>query len=243
MVSHCPHCEKELRLNDAQQQKIHSALEALKSGNALRLGCPHCKKPIALNKDGSLRNEEIGLAPRPVAVASVPHSKPVAVEPPGSPDISWLVSGIYTDDDVVADVQKVLVLLPEGPARQVVEKAFQERGYQAEFPESADDARAQMRFVSFTAVVLHTDFDGDITTSSFHRYMQEMPMSKRRSIYYVLVGKAFHTLYDLEALTYSANVVVNDSEIEHIDVILKKGLQEYNELFGPYLEALATFDS
>jgi len=54
----------------------------------------------------------------------------------------------------------------------------------------------------------------------------------------VLIGKGFSTLYDLEALSYSANVVVNDSEIEHIDIILKKGMQDYLELFGPYIESL-----
>ena len=68
--------------------------------------------------------------------------------------------------------------------------------------------------------------------------MEEMPMNIRRSMYYILVGIQFSTLYDLEALSYSANIVVNDKEIEHIDIILRKGMQDYMELFGSYAETL-----
>jgi hypothetical protein len=238
MVSQCPHCEKTLQLNEAQQEKIRSALANLKAGT-LKLGCPHCKQAIHLNKDGSLAGTKkvvargVGGAP-----SAAPPKSSLAIEPPTYPDISWLVDGIYKDKEVVADVLKVLVLMPEGPARDFVAKTFTDMGYLAEFPESAEDAMAQMRFVPVAAVVLHTEFDGEPAASQFHKHMANMPMGNRRLIYYVLVGKGFSTLYDLEALTYSANIVVNDSEIEHIDSILEKGMQDYMELFGPYLESL-----
>ncbi len=133
---------------------------------------------------------------------------------------------------------KVLILMPDGPGRDAVEKAFTDLGYKAEFPESNEDAMAQMRFVPVAAVVLHAEFEGDFINSTFHKYMEDLPMSVRRSMYYVLVGKDFSTLYDLEALSYSVNVVVNDAEVEHMEIILKKGMQDYKELFGPYLETL-----
>lgn len=239
MISQCPHCEKVLELSEAQLDKIKAALATLKSGT-LKLGCPHCKKAIPLSKEGALVTED-KKTPAQVEKAGPPANGQVktgGIEPPAYPDISWLVGGMYSDEEVVEDVLKVLVLMPDGPGRYAVEKAFSEIGYRPEFPESAEHAIAQMRFVPVAAVVLHTDFDGDFAKSKFHKYMEEMPMSIRRSIYYVLVGGQFSTLYDLEALSYSANVVVNDSEIEHIDIILRKGMQDYNDLFGPYLETL-----
>ena len=63
-------------------------------------------------------------------------------------------------------------------------------------------------------------------------------MTQRRSIYYVLIGPDFHTLYDLEALSNSANLVVNESELGQFDLILKKGLQDYDDLFGLYIKML-----
>jgi len=239
MVSHCPHCEKTLQLNEAQQDKIRAALAKMQSGGTLKVGCPHCKQAIRLNKNGSLAGEKnVVQQEAGDASPSAPSKSPAAIEPPMYPDISWLVDGIYKDKEVVVDVLKVLILMPDGPEKDLVAKAFTDVGYFAEFPESAEDAMAQMRFVPVAAVVLHTEFDGGPSISKFHKYMENMPMSKRRLIYYVLVGKEFSTLYDLEALTCSANIVVNDTEIEHIDIILNKGMQDYAELFGPYLESL-----
>ena len=96
-----------------------------------------------------------------------------------------------------------------------------------------------MRFVNFKAVVFHSGFEGgELEASSFQAHMKKMPMAKRRHIFYVLVGPKFNTLYDLEALASSANLVVNDNEISKFNIILKKSLQDYEDLFGPYIATL-----
>ena len=63
-------------------------------------------------------------------------------------------------------------------------------------------------------------------------------MSRRRYIFYVLIGEQFKTLYDLQALSCSANLVVNDAEIPYIGIVLKKAIPEYEALFGPLMEEL-----
>ena len=230
MISQCPHCQKALQFGPAQQEKIDAALANLKSG-ALKLGCPFCKKSIALKADGTLY-EESPPAARPQAAAVD------TVTPPAYPDISWLAQGIYTEREVVAEVPKALVLMADGPHRDIVVKALTERGYQVDTPESGKDGLVQMRFGSFKAVVLQVDFDGSLAESSFHRQMAAMPMDRRRAIFYALIGKEFHTLYNMEALAYSANVVVNETEVVHFEIILKKGLQEMQVLLDPYAEAM-----
>ena len=77
-----------------------------------------------------------------------------------------------------------------------------------------------------------------INTSAFHRQMCTLNMSKRRFIFYILIGREFKTLYNLQALVYSANLVVNDQEIPKFDIILRKAIPEYEELFGPIMEEL-----
>lgn len=236
MISQCPHCQKALQFNQAQMEKIDAALANLKSG-ALKLGCPLCKKSIALKADGTLY-EESPAETAALAPPSLPPSPNKVSPPPAHPDISWLAQGIYAEREVLAEVPKALVLMNGGQDRDAVAKALADRGYQIEMPESGNDALAQMRFGLFAAVVLHADFDGPLTESNFHRQMATMPMDRRRSLFYALIGKEFHTLYHMEALAYSANVVVNDAEVVHFDIILKKGLQEMQELFGPYAEAI-----
>lgn len=234
MISECPHCEKSLQFNDAQQEKLQSALEKLQPDATLKLGCPHCKKPIKIKADGQLADEAPAAKPEPAQTQPATDLP----EPPAHPDIGWLASGMYDESDVVEDVKKVMILMPEGEGQDAVAKAFTDRGYHAQFPESATDAIAQMRFVEYAAVVYHTSFGGPPGDSVFHDHMESLPMTKRRYMFYVLVGSEFHTLYDLEALAYSANIVVNDDEVAHIDVVLKKGFKDYDELFGPLIEAI-----
>jgi hypothetical protein len=231
MINECPSCHNPLQFSPAQQDKIKEALAKVTTG-PLKLGCPHCKKTIALQADGSLYEGGAAEAGRPAP------ARPAPIAPPSYPDISWLAQGIYADQELVADVPKALLLMAEGPARDAVIKAFRERGFVIETPESATDALVKMRFSTFAAVVLHEAFDGPLAESTFHQQMAVMPMERRRAIFYALIGPGFHTLYNLEALSSSANVVVNDTEVVHFDIILKKGLQEQQELFGLYAEAI-----
>ncbi len=228
MISQCPHCQKDLSFNEVQKQKIELALSSLKTGS-LKLGCPSCKQPIHLRADGSLIDQEGDVEP---GVSNL-------IKPPSYPDISWMANGICDEQEMLEEVPKALILMPEGAIRDSVTHSFVELGYQTTFPESVGDAREHMRFVNFTAVVYYGAMEGELADSSFHSYMSQMPMSRRRTVYYVLVGPKFHTLYDLEALAYSANVVVNEAEVGHFDIILKKGMSDYDGLFGPYAAARA----
>lgn len=253
MLSHCPHCQKDLNLSEAQQDKVQKALGALPEGKTLKIGCPFCKQPIHLRRDGTpeegvmsnvLYAEHSGNEDRPaekIVEEARKAPQPVKAPPAGPkpPDVGWLASGEYTTREVVKDVPLVMILMADGSARTAVADAFSAIGYQPEFPESVEQGMERMRFVNFAAVVLHTGFEGaDLKESAFHRHMCELPMSARRTIFYVLIGPEFHTLYDLEALSRSANLVVNDQQASQLPTILKKGLRDYQDLFGPYLEAL-----
>jgi hypothetical protein len=68
--------------------------------------------------------------------------------------------------------------------------------------------------------------------------MRALPMNRRRYMFYILLGDAFHTLYNLEALAHSANLTVNTSDLRHLDIILRKAIPTYEELFGAFLEEL-----
>jgi len=226
MISTCPYCQQNLNLSEAQAEKVRSALSNLQSG-ILKLGCPHCRKIIQINQDGSLRPTEDDTAQ--------PKSGPT--QPP-YPDISWLANGMYNESKEVEDIPKVMVVMPEGEDKRSVVKVFEEIGYQVESAESSSDAIAKMRFVNFATIVLHSQMEGTLAKSTFHSQMKAMAMDKRRYIYYILVGSEFHTLYDLEALSNSANLVINDHEIANFSIILRKGLRDYDRLFGPYMTAL-----
>ncbi len=52
-----------------------------------------------------------------------------------------------------------------------------------------------------------------------------------------MIGSRFHTLYDLEALCESVNVVVNTADTRFLNIIIHKGLKDYEKLFGSFIKA------
>jgi len=256
MISQCPHCQKDIKLNEAQQTKVDQALAALATGRTLKIGCPHCKTAIELTADGRaiggtvmetlLTDDQSDQTIPPggnelLEKAKAKSASPVKPPPeaPHPPDVNWLASGEMSEKAVVSDIPMALILMKEGPLRDQVAKAFEARKYMAVFKNSAEEAIEEMRFTDYAAVVLQSSYEGaGLDGSIFHEHMCGMGMSKRRYIYYVLIGPEFRTLYDLEALALSANLTVNDNEVKYIDTILKKGYRSYEELFGPYLKAL-----
>ncbi len=222
MIVHCPNCGKQLKLSD----KISESIQGLEAGRKLKLKCVHCAVPFAL--DAGTVNE--------VAQTGSTRS---GVRPPAAPNLSWLREGVFEEQEVVEDVPRALVLFPDTPQRQVVVEAVEAFGYLVDQLTDPREAIDRMPFVNYAGVFLHSGFEpGGLGGGRFHRFMRDMAMSRRRTIFYVLVGGEFETLYDLQALACSANLVVNDREIPYIGTILRKAIPEYDKLFGPLLEEL-----
>lgn len=225
MISNCPHCQVALNFNEPQRAKFKQALKALEPGKKLTIKCPQCKKTIPLNADKKTA---------PVATSTI--------TPPTPPDLEWLKTGHFQEDEKVEDVPMALVLHPDPAAMKKVEDAMESVGYRVLTADSVEEAIKQMRFISFACVVFHADFEpGGLDNSIFHDYMRQMTMERRRYIFYILFGPQFHSLYDTEALTWSANLVVAEQDIKYFDIMLRKAIPSYEELFGPILEELGSY--
>ncbi len=224
MISSCPHCKQALKLGDTQQAKLQKALQALEPGKKLTIKCPSCGKGISLNARDAAGPGTAG-----------------GIKPPAPPDLGWLKEGALQDDDKIADVPMALILHQRNEKLEIVRDALEQVGYQIIVAESVEQAMERMRFVSFACVVLHSKFEGpDLEQSKFHQYMCDMAMQRRRYLFYILIGPEFHTLYNLQALAYSANLVVNEDDLYHMGVAMRKAIPQYEELFGPFMEELTS---
>ncbi len=226
----CPHCGKQLKLSD----KFQSSLKSMKPDQKARVKCTQCAKPFQL--DSSTMVEGLEDAP---SAGKGPKPTGITVKPPEAPDVSWLKDGVFEDQEVVEEIPLALILMAEEAGRSEVVKAVEALGYRAEIAGSVASALEKMDFVNYSNVILHTEFEpGGLDGGKFHAYMCNMSMSKRRYIFYALIGKGLNTLFDLEALAYSANIVVNESDVSHFGTILRKAIPEYEALFGPLMEEL-----
>lgn len=234
MIDTCPNCREPLNLTETQKAKIQAALDKLPVGNLLKLGCPHCQKPFELKPDGTLPGQQ-----QAKIVAGGPKgARKVEVAPPPPPDLGWLASGQIQEKEVIEDIPMTLILMNRGPELTAVQEAFKEEGFLTVLPENVDDALDRMQFTPFAAVVLYSRLEENpLNSNKLHIFMRKMAMSRRRNIHYTLIGPEFRTLYDLQALSNSANLVVNDEDINNFKLIIKKSLHENQKLFGPMAEA------
>ena len=230
----CPKCGKQLKLSD----KFKESLRQLKPDQKARVKCIQCEEPFAI--DASMLNgNQAPAAPSGPQQVAAARPRRVGVKPPEPPDVSWLKEGVFDDQEVVEEIPLALILIPENCGAADVIKAVEALGYRAEVATSAEAAIEKMEFVNYSGVIQHSEFEpGGLQKSAFHAFMNAMSMTKRRYIFYVLIGKELHTLYDLEALAYSANIVVNEKDVTHFGTILRKAIPEYEALFGPLMEEL-----
>jgi hypothetical protein len=232
MIVDCPHCGKQLKLSD----KIRESVRKLGPDRKVKVKCVHCAVPFGLDCNGmKLATSDH----RPGPSRSNGSASGVKVRPPAPPSTEWLKDGTFEEKEVVEDIPEALVLMPATENLDMVVKAAMEFGYRVEQAPTPEEAIGKMRFVNYAAVFLHSSFEPEgIEAGKFHQFMRMMNMSRRRYIFYVLIGEQFETLYDLQALTNSVNLVVNDNEVRYIGTVLKKAIPEFETLFGPLMEEL-----
>ena len=260
MISKCPQCKKDLDFTESQEKKIQAALDKLQIGQGIKFGCPHCKKPIEVKKERETGSKEDAFDVFPDLVIG-PESKeetpPQKMQtsigskegreidsgdvppPPGPPDISWIKTGEYGETTQSSEADAVLILMPDGESKSRIADAFQRLGYRIEYANNLGETMEKMVASRYPAIVMHTHFEGvPFEQSRVHNHMKWMPMPKRRYIYYVLIGPELQTLYNLEAFSLSANLVINEKDLDNIHLILRKGFHDHEKLFEPFLDSL-----
>ncbi len=98
-------------------------------------------------------------------------------------------------------------------------------------------SQAVSRVAQCQIIIVDTEIIGRPEPSALHHKIINLPMTVRRYIYYAVIGPEFHTFYDLEALTLSANLVINRHDLSSLQTILTKGLRSNTDLFSPLIQA------
>ncbi|MBF0103212.1 MAG: hypothetical protein HQK77_20110 [Desulfobacterales bacterium] len=269
MISECPRCNQNLRFSETNKARLLAALEKLPDNQTLKFKCPICKDLIELHHDGmpampampadaelythaeskiEVSSGQTAKSPVQADVSGKPQQKfanTISVNvpvPPKAPDISWLVRGKEVDAAIVENVMSAMIMVSNESIQHIVSETLKAESYQIYIPKNIDDAIESIRFKEYAIIVYHSQYEIDVPLKNqdFHKFLQQMSMNKRRYIYYILVGTEFHTLYDLEALANSANVVINEKEMSFFSTILTKMKADYRTLFNPYCSMLKT---
>ena len=233
MIDSCPHCMQQLRIGASHKEKIQKAIAGLQPGKRLTIKCPHCKQGISLeNTNGNGQSLDGSDQPRAGS----------GLQPPSPPDLDWLRDESFVDEGAEEDVPMALVLYPESNDRERVVEALETVGYRVICDSTTAEALDRMSFINFACVILHSNFENKgLEESTFHEHLCGMIIQQRRYIFYILIGQEFHTLYNMEALSKSANLVVNENDLKYLDVILRQSIPAHETLFGNIMEEMAAY--
>jgi len=178
----------------------------------------------------------------PDLVPEIPteNESDLTIPAPQPPDTGWLYSEVpEADKQKKADSLTALVGIGADHDRELIESTLKKMGYIIDVAFSSAHAIDKIQSFLYNLIICSEE----PIFKETHKNICELPPGKRRLIYYVIVGPNVNTLHNLEALALSANLVINDRDLPYLTSILTKGLQDYDSLFRPFLEALAAHNS
>lgn len=163
------------------------------------------------------------------------HGPPPPLPPPPPPDTSWLATGIReADPHHKSDQLRALVVVRTVHTRVIAQQVLEKMGYAVDTPLSEDQALQNLQLTQYQIIIC----EAAPTLNEVRLYIGRLSSARRRRIFYTIIGFQLQTLYNLEALALSANLVVNNRDLNKLEAILRTGLHDYEDLFGPLLDCL-----
>lgn len=214
---------------NACQRSMNIPDEKLPKDQAFSITCPGCKNKIKV--DQHLKNQE-----SPAAAVSAPEealdAQSMVVEHEDFEDDEELV--IYEEGDQLA-------LVLDEKNKSAWTEALEGKDYKIQYAKSPEHAVHKMKFTHFHFVALHENYGNkDLTNNPVYQSLIELPMVTRRNIFLALTGANFKTLNNMQAFQKSANVVINEKDLEKLGDVLKKSISENEIFYKVFKETLHT---
>lgn len=221
----CTGCGKALNIPD----------EKLPKDKVVTLNCPSCKAKIRVDQHLRPSGESAGGLSTPSPVPQPAEQKTEAI------DTLSIISEEEEDELKIYNENDQLALVLDDMHKTQWSKDLEAMGYKIEYAKSPELAVHKMKFTQYHVVVLHENFGGaSLADSPIYQSLREMPMSSRRKIFMVLVGKNFKSANNMQAFQQSANLVVNEKDMGKVPLILKKTISENEAFYKVFKETLLT---
>ena len=214
---------------NACQRSMNIPDEKLPKDQAFSITCPGCKTKIKV--DQHLKPKE-----------SEPASPPLEEKEEPVDTASMVMNQEEFEDDedlVIYDENDQLALVLDDNNKEIWTKALEEKEFKIQYARSPEHAVHKMKFTHFHFVALNENFGNvALDENPFYQTLIEMPMVTRRNIFFALVGANFKSLNNMQAFQKSANVVINEKDLEKLGDILKKSISENEIFYKVYKETL-----
>lgn len=250
----CDKCSSSYNVPDAK----------LPPGKTVGFTCPKCKNKIPVKRE---EKEEVSVLEEEISLSLAEDDSPSATPQPSAPKTSGGASAspsisfdeddaekpsidfaeddsIYNSNDkpfdfVEEEYETALICENDPENREKIRIALDLMEYSVTIAENTRDALKNMRYHTYDLVVLNEGFDtANPDVNGILIYLNRLVMMERRAITLFLLTERYNTFDPMMAYNRSANVVVNTRDIDKIDTILQKGLNDYEAMYKIFKEAL-----
>ena len=214
----CDHCKTKLSVAD----------EKLPEGKAAAIRCPKCKNKISID----LKNRQPAGGP--------------ANGPKPAPDSFNFDEGT---DDYDAAERPFDFLEEEGNTALICENdpdiikqitiVLGIMDYSITIAESVRDALKKMKYHTYNMILVNETFEGsDPDANGLLVYLERLSMDVRRNIFVGLLTRRFASMDNMAALIKSVNITINTKDINSLDRILARGINENDLFYAIFKESL-----
>jgi predicted Zn finger-like uncharacterized protein len=212
----CQQCESRLSIAD----------EKLPVGKLSTVRCPKCRNKISID----LRPTQAGGTERETFSAGVGKGNDIASETYDAGEKPF---------DFLEEEGKTALVCESDPNRlSHIKEVLDIMEYHATVPEGIRDALRKMKYHVYDLIIVNERFDGsEPDVNGILIYLERMSMDIRRDIYLALLTERFYTLDYMAAFLKSVNIVINPKDLESLDQILARGINERDLFYDVFKES------
>jgi predicted Zn finger-like uncharacterized protein len=210
---------------DKCQSKFKIPDNKIPAGKTAALKCPKCKEKIMVGP-----NHEAEKKPDP------PQAEPAVHEEVYAEDYD---AADKPFDFVEEEGRTALVCESDPGLKEKATAALQGMDYHITEAESGRDALKKMRYHVYDLVLVNEEFDtSDPDSNGVMIYLERLSINFRRNIFVIMMSKRFRTLDSMMAFNKSVNMIVNVSNINEIDKILRRGMTDHDIFYRIFTDGL-----
>ena len=221
----CTECEHGINIPD----------EKVPQGRVFSIACPGCRAKIRIDQHISAEPVE---EPKPF----IEEEPEVENEPDHSLGIVLSSESEFDDEDEdfpIYDENDKLALILDEANKNLWMDVLEETGFRVQFARSPEHAVHKMKFTHYHFVILSENYGNvALEKNPVYRVLVEMPMTTRRNIFFAIMGERFKTLNNMQAFSYSVNLVINEKDLDKLARILKKAISEHEMFYKVFKESL-----
>ena len=214
MEVRCSNCKAKLNIPE----------DKIPKGKSVSISCPRCKSkiPVKSTDAAEAKKREKGLLPDDA-------SSEAAAQPEGDLPLDYYKEG----------VKLCLLAFNEKELVNKLKHAAEGLGYKCVVAANTANALSRLRQHRFDLVLLSDRFDGiDLDQSPVLEFLNNLPMSVRRRIFFGLLGKDFRTMDRMTAFAWSANMVFSENDVDEMPSVLDHAISDHERFYRVFFEVL-----